>query len=326
MMASWQQFLQPFNLNETPTIHGNVVADLSTYLGLIKVSGADAAAFLQGQFTNDVHQVTPTQSQLSAWCTPKGRILVNFRLFLREDSYYLLLPQASIEATLKRLRLYVLRAQVTLEVVPLIAIGLAGEQSAELLTSCVDIPLPATADASITERPFTVLQLAGRYLIVAEAQPLHTLWSCLAAQATPVTAASWQLLDILAGMPQIVPETADTFAPQMLNWQLLGGVNFKKGCYSGQEIVARLHYLGNLKQRLYLAQMDSTVLPAAGTALYVNDSEHSVGQIMNAQIHPDGGIRLLAVLNIQTVARQAPIVDPQGISLHILPLPYVVDS
>jgi hypothetical protein len=324
----------PSELELQYALHDNILTDL-LHLGMIKVSGNDAEFFLQGQFTNDVRQVNTTQSQLSAWCSPKGRILVNFRLFQRADNaYYLLMPQANVAATLKRLPMYVLRSQVKLENVSgeFSGIGVAGTHSTQLLASCLGGSLPSTVNNTLTTNLVTVLHIQGptaRYIVLSEDVPtLQSLWQGLVAGGVyPAGTAVWDLLDILAGVPNILPPLVDEFVPQMVNYQALGGVNFKKGCYSGQEIVARMQYLGTLKRRMYLVKIDTTLLPPPGAPLYVSSETPSVGQIVNAQPHPDGGVIALAVISIShTEKEEVHLHSQQGEVLELLVLPYLLGS
>ncbi|RKZ84882.1 MAG: folate-binding protein [Candidatus Parabeggiatoa sp. nov. 1] len=345
MTETWTQYLQKAGArfeNHTvihfgqpdeerqQALHGDIIADLS-HLGLIKVTGNDANKFLQGQFTNDVRQVTAKHSQLSAWCSSKGRIQFNFRLFQRDNAYYLLLPRESIESMLKRLRMYVLRANVTLEEVSenLPHFAVAGINSTQILTDCLGFAPPPEMDASLTLNQITVLHIPGpqpRYLVFSETP--QNMWECAAKTVRPVGASAWQLLDILAGLPQIVPATAEEFVPQMVNYQTIGGVNFKKGCYTGQEIVARMQYLGTLKRRMYLAKINTdSSLPQPGDALYVATGEQSVGKIVNAQTHPDGGAVALAVIQINS-AKTEDIYwqSQQRERLQLMALPYSLKS
>jgi len=305
-------------------VEGDIITDLS-HFSLIKITGNDAVTFLQGQFTNDVKQVTDKQSQLSAWCSAKGRIMVNFRLFKRDEAYYLLLPQESLENILKRLRMFVLRADVKLEPVSetLLRLGMAGTKSTQILTDCLGFAPPTDIDASVTANNITILTIRGpqpRYLIFTE--NLQTLWECATKIAHPIGASAWQLLDILAGIPQIVPVTAEEFVPQMVNYQAIGGVSFKKGCYTGQEIVARMQYLGTLKRRMYLARINTNTPPQPGDALYVNNNEQNVGKIVNAQIHPNGGVVVLAIIQISHETKEIFLQDQPDKYLQLMDLPY----
>ncbi len=311
------------------TLPEDSITDVS-YLGLLKISGQDAEAFLQGQFTNDVRQVTPEQSQLSAWCNQKGRILVNFRLFKRDQKvFYVLLPQECIASTVKRLQMYVLRSKVKIEEVSnsLVRLGCVGAASYQYIHDYLHQSLPQTVNASLTHDNVTVLCVQAspiRYLVVANEEMAKPLWQQVTKTVHPAGATVWQLFDILAGVPQIVLATAELFVPQMVNLQALGGVSFKKGCYTGQEIVARMQYLATLKQRMYLVQMDMTTLPQAGEAIYGLDGE-VIGNIVNAQKHPDGRVLALAVMPVD-LTQSGEVQLQQGIRLKIVDLPYTLEK
>lgn len=299
-----------------------MISNLSNF-GLIKVTGNDAETFLQGQFTNDVRQVTDKHSQLSALCSPKGRVIVNFRLFKRDNAYYLLLPKDSLATSLKRLQMYVLRAKAKLEDASesLYAIGIAGADSTQILIDCLGFAPPTEVDASLTVEKITVLKVPdnqARYIVLTE-----TPDNISACGEKTADESEWQLLDILAGLPQILPATSEAFVPQMLNYDILNGISFKKGCYTGQEIVARMQYLGSLKRRMYLAKIETAQLPQPGDALYISTNEQSVGKIVNASTHPDGGAIVLAVIKIaEADAHEIHWQSQQGDCLQLLDLPY----
>ncbi len=344
MTKTWTQYLQEAGAQiENNTVihfgrtqeeiqqaqHGDIITDLS-HFGLIKVTGDDAEKLLQGQFTNDVRQVTAEKNQLSAWCTHKGRMLVSFRLFKRSDAYYLLLPQDSVASTIKRLQMYILRTAVKLEEVSdsLLRIGIAGSHSTQILTECLGDAPPSEVDGSLTIDKITVLQIPGnrpRYIVFSETP--QDLWQCATKTARQAGAAAWQLLDILAGLPQIVPATAEAFVPQMVNFHAIGGVSFKKGCYTGQEVVARMQYLGSLKRRMYLARIDTNSIPQPGDALYITHSEESVGKIANAVTLPEGGAIILAVIKISHAKTdEIHWQNQQGEILQCLELPYLLEG
>jgi folate-binding protein YgfZ len=281
-----------------------MICNLS-HFGLIKVSGDDAVTFLQGQFTNDVRQVTDTHSQLSAMCSPKGRIIVNFRLFKRDNAYYLLLPKDSLAATLKRLQMYVLRAKVKLEDAneSLFPIGIVGNTQFLTVENLTIFKVPDTQP---------------RYIVITD-----TPEKILASGEKTINESEWQRLDILAGLPQVVSATKEAFIPQMLNYDILNGISFKKGCYTGQEVVARMQYLGKLKRRMYLAKIETSQLPQPGDALYISSDEQSVGKIVNASFHLDGGAIVLAVIKIaEAEAHEVHWQSQQGECLQLLDLPY----
>ncbi len=302
-----------------------LICDLS-YRGRISATGADAQGFLQGQFTNDVRAVDEHSSQLNAYCSPKGRALAVFRLWQRADTYYLSLPQEILEATLKRLRMFVLRAQVVLADAGdhLVAIGLAGP-GAEAALRNVAGELPQVVDgcvqinfAGVCISIIRVTDTQSRFEIYGAVDAIKLLWTRLANDVTPVGAGVWKLLDIRSGIPAIYAATADAFVPQMINLQEINGISFKKGCYPGQEIVARMQYLGTLKRRMYQAHAHSETMPLPGDELYTVDHDQSIGQVIDAQASPQGGFELLAVLQIASAENgKVRLHSRQGPLLHL---------
>jgi folate-binding protein YgfZ len=287
-------------------LSGLVFTDLG-YLGVIAVHGKDAGTFLQAQFSNDIAQLDETGSQLNAFCTPKGRMLGLMRVFRQGDTYYLRLPADSLEAVLQRLRMYVLRADVTLEDASenFLRLGVAGELAAEELAETAG-PVPEQPDQAVQHGALTLLRVPGvqpRFEVFASSlDAAESLWDALNVRGAPVGESAWRLLEIQAGIPSIFAATAEMFVPQMANLQLINGLNFKKGCYPGQEIVARMQYLGTLKRRMYLGHIDTDTRPLPGDPVFSGaDSEQPTGRIVDAQPHPDGGQQALAILQIAAV-------------------------
>lgn len=306
---------------------GDVLADLS-HLGMIAVHGEEAATFLQGQLTSDVREVGERRSQLSAYCSPKGRMLASFRIFMRGDSYYLVLPRDLLEPTLKRLRMFVLRAKASLEDASdaLVRIGFSGPKAESELKDYLG-QVPEQVDQVLQAKELTVIRVPGphpRFEIHGEMEPMQKLWTALDVRGAPVGRAPWELLDIRAALPVIREQTSDAFVPQMTNLQVLGGVNFKKGCYTGQEVVARMQYLGKLKRRMYRARAEVAECPPPGESLFAaGSSGQGAGKVVNAQVSPDGGCELLAVVEI--AARESGPVhlgSESGPALEFLDLPY----
>ena len=313
----------------TQAVAGTVLCDLS-HLGLIAVRGADTQSFLQSQLTNDAREVSASRSQLSGYCTAKGRLLALFRIFMRGDATYLQLPQELLEPTLKRLRMFVLRAKVTLDDASpaLIRIGYSGPDAEQRVRTALGSAPQAVNDV-VEASDVTVLRLPGampRFELIGDLARLRTLWTQLATQAMPVGAAAWSLLDIRAGVPEVLKTSVEEFIPQMVNLPALGAVNFKKGCYPGQEIVARMQYLGTLKRRMYLAHVDATEPPAPATPLYEAGAESAQGHIVHAQRAPQGGCNALAVVVIAAAERGAlHLGTPDGPSLKFEDLPYQLE-
>lgn len=307
---------------------GNVLVDLSD-LSLIRARGADTQNFLNGQLSNDVRQLTATHSQLTSWCSPKGRMLAIFRLFKRGDDMLLQLPSSLLETTLKRLKMFVLRAKVTLDSADadLVCFGVSGPDADKLLRDTAGFA-PGATDGSETRDEITMIKLAGphpRFEIIAPMDAAAKLWNGLKATAMPVGPSAWAWLDIMAGIPSVYPETSEAFVPQMANLEIVGGVNFKKGCYPGQEIVARMQYLGKLKQRMYRAHVDSDALPQPGDAVFAPDFPgQSAGTVVAAQPAPDNGFDLLTVIQVTSAeAGELHLGSETGplLSLHTLPYP-----
>ena len=311
-------------------VTGLVFADLG-HLGVIAVHGKDAAMFLQGQLSNDVGQVDEAHSQLSAYCTPKGRVIGLFRLFRLGDAFYLRLPRDTLDAVLERLRRYLLRADVTLEDATdnFIRIGVTGKAAVEELSAVVGMP-PGEPGDVIHTRDFTVLRVPGmhpRFEVYARSlAAARNLWDSLNVRGAPIGHAAWQLTEIQAGLPNVYAKTVEQFVPQMLNLQLIDAVNFKKGCYPGQEIVARTQYLGALKRRMYAGRIATDTLPAPGDELFsAADSTQAAGQVVDAQPHPDGGYASLAVLQIsaaETGTLRLGSSDGPAFVLEALPYPF----
>ncbi|NOX08785.1 MAG: folate-binding protein YgfZ [Gammaproteobacteria bacterium] len=347
MKASWRTFLEQngaefndagrlfsfgnANRERCITTTGTVFADLSHY-GLISVHGKDAEDFLQGQFSNDIRDIDDTHTQLSSYCTPKGRMLGNFRVFRRADTYYLKIPQQRLDSVINRLRMFVLRAEVSLENASesFIGIGVSGNDAMTLLQKACGCDLPVAVDEVVQAADVTIIRVMGivpRFEVFGPSEKIMALWDNLNVAAAPIGQDYWDSLDILAGIPVILDATAEAFVPQMANMQLINGVSFKKGCYTGQEIVARMQYLGKVKRRTYLAQIDSESAPQAGDTLFSSNSTSAqgAGKIINASPYADGGYVCLAVIEIASV-KQGDIYlgSKSGAALKLMDLPYEV--
>jgi folate-binding protein YgfZ len=307
-----------------------LLLDLSTQ-ALLRVGGADASAFLNAQLTNDIALLDAGRSQLSAWCSAQGRMLAVFRVFRLGTEYLLLLPATLQEEIVKRLRMFVLRSKVTIEDAgaQLVRLGLVGPEAERLLRD-IGTDTPAQDNHCITHGDVTLLRLPGmhpRFQLIAPPARAMALWDELRAGATPVGTDAWAWHDIMAGLPSVQPQTREEFVPQMANLELIGGVNFKKGCYPGQEIVARMQYLGRLKQRMLRAHAPGDVVPAGTPVFAPGTSGQSVGQVVDAQESPDDGIDLLAVIQLAAVeAGELHLGSENGPRLEIASLPYTLDA
>src|SRR5581483_10451324 len=307
---------------------GDVLTDLS-FLALVCARGPDALSFLNAQLSNDLLRLDDTRHQLGAYCTAQGRMLAILRLFRREGNYCFQLPGALREAIVKRLRMYVLRAKVTLEPIDdLVRLGVAGPTSAERVAAAAGV-VPEGDGAAATRANITVLRLAGphpRFELIAPGPEARLLWVELSLDIRPVGAGIWDWLDIRAGIPTVLPQTSEAFVPQMANLDAIGGVSFDKGCYPGQEIVARMHYRGRAKQRMYRAHVDAAALPQPGDSIYApNMRAQAAGTVVIAHAAPRGGFDLLAVMQITSVdAGELHLGSETGPKLEIKTLPYEV--
>ena len=345
MNKEWQDFLLTNNANiqnnyvkdfalsideEQSAYSSLVLADLSQY-ALIEVNGDDATDFLQGQLTNDIKLATESMSQLSAYCNPKGRILANFRIFKRGEHYYLRLPANTLEATLKRLRMFVMRSKVELtdSSDTLVRIGIAGSNAGNKLSSLFK-NLPNNEDEAVFENNITLIRLHGdmpRYEAYGPVGEIKDLWQQLKADAALIGENSWNILTIRAAIPEVVAETVEAFVPQMVNLQAINSLSFTKGCYPGQEVVARMHYLGKLKRRLFNGSLENETLPTPGQAIL---SEHEdgqkIGQIVTASWSKDKKIEFLAVLQIEKAEKGGLYLD-EGTKpcLQLAELPYSLE-
>jgi len=311
---------------------GDVFVDLS-HTGLISIRGDDAESFLQGQFTNDIRQVDSEHSQISGYCSPKGRLLSNFLIFKRADSYFLRLPKALIEETLKRLRMFVLMSKVVMEDASegQVHIGFCGPHAEAELQKHID-QVPENDFETLQIDEITIIRLPGinpRFEILGPLDVIKKLWENLNVNGVPVGSEVWSWLSIQSGLPLITPQTVDAFVPQMVNMQLINGVSFKKGCYTGQEIVARMQYLGKLKRRMFLAHVDISQRPQEGDALFSASSKsgQGTGKIVNIAPSPDGGFDILAVIEISSVeSGSVHLENAEGPALTFLDLPYAITN
>ena len=310
------------------TSNGNVLVDLS-HLGLLQISGEDAASFLQGQVTNDIKLLNGQNSQYAGYCNPKGRLLALFLAFTHCDHLYLQLHGALLEPIMKRLKMYVMRSKVIIEDVSVstLCLGVAGKD-AEAGLKTIFGKVPSHAHESVSLDNGVLIRLPGttpRYLIFSDADHLPVVWEQLKKVHRPVGKACWDWLEIQAGIPEISPETQEEFVPQMINLDALDGINYKKGCYTGQEIVARMHYLGKVKRRTQLAHIAANQQPQAGDDVFGTGSNEPVGKMVRCAPSPLGGFDVLAEIrleSLETGTTHWKSVD--GPTLELLKLPYAV--
>lgn len=261
---------------------------------VLRASGADATAFLQGQLSSDLRLLSETRAQISSYNSPKGRMLALPHLIRTPDGILIELHASVAAATLKRLRMFVLRAKVTLDdaAAELQTLGLIGEGAAQWLHE-QGLPAPTAPldSADDPARRITVVRRLGalpRYSLTA---PPDVLAAFGTGDAIDL---AWRRADIDAGVPVVTAQTSDHFVAQMANLDLLGGISFDKGCYTGQEIVARLHYLGQLKRRMFQARIDGPA-PLPGSDVRAGDGDSAVGEIVDAVDDGNGSVASLVL-------------------------------
>ena len=303
-------------------------------MGILTISGKDAAKLLQGQTTCDILSLPPGQTTLGALCTPKGRAIALFRVLRAEDKIYLILPTEMLETVQMHLRRYVMRDDVKIddETWNWTIFGLFGEKATDTL-QLLGLPLltqdnEAEGQGSFYTR-FYAIRIPDahtpRILALVDAEKSAGMCRFMESHGlTRCEPSRWILEDIQAGLPSIAKPTSDEFVPQMLNLDLVGGISFNKGCYTGQEIIARAHYLGSLKRRMVRLEGFGEPIPKTGDNLQTEGRDgQGTGVVVSSAASQDGGFELLAVLNLGLVEdSQATFKTASGIGLALAKLPY----
>jgi folate-binding protein YgfZ len=308
---------------------GAFAAPLSD-LGLLSVTGEQAAAFLHAQLTNDVEHLAPETARWAGYCTAKGRLLSTFRYWRDASSILLTASRPLAQPLARRLSMYVMRtkAKVADASDAQVLFGLCGEPAATAAARTFGLSVPSAdaaasgegvhlvglppmpADGDAPERP--------RWLLAVPAAQAGSAWQALVAAAAPVSGAAWRRTEVLAGIPRIVPGTSELFVPQMLNFESVDGVNFRKGCYPGQEIVARSQYLGKLKRRMFAAHADG-VPPEPGSDIVQAGGGEPCGQVVLAAPDGVGGFDLLFESQVAAVEAGPVLAGDRPLAPRALP-------
>ncbi|MES2317045.1 MAG: folate-binding protein [Pseudomonadota bacterium] len=346
-MNSWNEYLSSQGARHSATETGRVVdfgrvlsiADLAEGFvaaigdqGLIAVAGEEAASFLHKQLTNDVEHLGPNEVRLAGYCTPKGRLQASFVMWRNADTIFLQLPRELQAPLQKRLSMFVMRAKAKLSVAsPESVIGLGGAKAQAALEQLFGT-LPATPYSKIEHALGTLVRLADavgapRYQWLATNEAAQAAWPTLAATLAVAGEDAWHLSAIHAGVPEITLKTQEQFVPQMVNFELLGAVNFKKGCYPGQEIVARSQYLGKLKRRTTLVSIAGATAQAGDEVFAVADPDQPCGMVVNAAPNGQGGTDALVEMKLAALDEgDIRLGSAQGAPLRMLPMPYPLDA
>ena len=294
------------NREETDAVApGDAVSRLD-FLTVLRVSGPDALDWLQGQLTADVGEVGAGTSRLAAWCSPKGRVLATFRLLADPfDGYRLVCERWFAETLLQRLRMYILRSDVRIGDVHdgIDVFGVTGTRA--LREPIATWASTAEVDDATTLEPLSITRVPGRhrrFIVTGPAADIESIIQprmdrCIRHAGSD----AWHLADLCAGVARITARTSDAFLPQMLNLDRLRAVSFEKGCYVGQEIVARAQHLGRIKRRACFGRSEATITTGDPVLDISQHGAPRVGQVVSAEPQPGGGSAALVVLNLSSV-------------------------
>ena len=338
MNNDWKNYLLSQNIDdENKATHhqkaasSTILCDLSQYSTLV-VAGDDAISFMQGQFTNDVAQIDDNSSQLNGFCNKKGRMVANFRLFKQQQNYFVSIRDDLVDLSIEHLQNYILRAHVAVQDISeqLIHLGLCGEKATELLSSFIE-DINEDIDSVSYNNDYIAIRVAGaqpRYEVFCPLQQAKDLWEKLASQVDIVSSSSWDYLHIQEGLPFIDSHSSGDFVPQMANMELINGVSFTKGCFTGQEIVARMHYLGKLKKRCYKIHIDTEDKPQAGDKLFAENARagQNTGSIIMTEKSLESGYDALAVIQIADTKSKLFLNGADGPVVTVGRLPYSFDN
>ena len=302
---------------------------------LILASGDDAATFLHSQLSNDISHLPTSEARYAAYCTPKGRMLASF--FVRQcaiddgaqTGIFLQCSQSLQPALQKRLQMFVMRSKLTLTDVSdrYALIGMGGTRALAVLTSIFG-SVPEQINGQIQTSSGSVVRMhdafgAARYLCMFTDEQFAQISGLLSSDLIKCDPALWRLAQIEAGIPEVVEQTKEQFVPQMINFELIGGVNFRKGCYPGQEIVARSQYLGKLKRRMAIARVQSDEAAVAMEIFSENDPTQPCGMVVNVETDFNGdALCLVEIKLLDQEPGKVHLGSVDGALLQFLPLPY----
>ena len=294
--------------------------------GVLAVRGADASKFLQGQLTCNMNYLSEAKATLGARCTQKGRMQSSFRILLEGDGVLLAMASELIEAQLLDLKKYAVfsKSKLTDGSASWARFGLNDGDS---MLAGLGLDLAPDTDAVARANDLIAIRVSpARAELWVRAEQAEDIRNRLAAQLPEGTLNVWLLGQIRAGIGQVFGPTREEFIPQMINLQAVGGVSFKKGCYTGQEIVARMQYLGKLKRRLYRLTLEGIEVPQPGTELFSPVHASSVGNVVLAA-SAASGVELLAVLQADAVENgDIRLGNTHGQAVQLSELPYTLDA
>jgi hypothetical protein len=338
-MHHWRDFLQQQGFTHLP--QGGIyttatgadtdthLTDLSNY-GSLTVSGPDARQFLQGQVTCDLNEVTAEQGLTGAYCTPKGSVIANFNLWQIDDGFMLHMAADVVSGVHAALGKYIVfsKAQLHSQNTEWVRLGIWGKQARMAVQQLCPIA-PAERAVKSFSQGFVYCTSATqeRYVIYCRPEAAQVTWEQLSNHAQPTSTAAWEINQIQDGLVYVNATISEQYVPQMLNLQELGSINFRKGCYTGQEIVARMQYLGKLKRHLYLGRISNTTdNPQVGMQIDAS-KRNNVGQITSLAKIQENHYWFTAVINIKEAESECLTVSGMDNSqIDLQPLPYSIDE
>lgn len=298
------------------------------HFGSLSLSGQDAAAFLQGQVTCDVALVSITQGQAGAYCTPKGNVIANFDLMQHQQNLLLHMPRSMVETVQKALAKYIVfsKAELTNTSDQWCRFAVWGPEAAQCIAKLTDNPNSQRSISTFDDGfVWAADSKANTFIVYCLPDAAQRVTKTLGQAATAGTAQSFEATQINLGVAYVTPEVSDSYVPQMLNLQATGAINFKKGCYTGQEIVARMQYLGKLKRHLFIGQVNSTKALAIGQQIDAS-KRNNVGKVVSYASLGNNNYAFTAVINrTEAEADQLHLHELEGDTITIMPLPYEID-
>jgi len=337
-----EQHLYPDNLGTTNLSDStsdiskqNLLCQLN-HLEVIEVHGDDAESFLHGQLTNNVTALGENTLQVNGYCDPKGRLLALFLLIRLADKYLIIIDQSISANVIKRLKMFVLMAAVKFAATAQKCIGFDNDDSQKTPALLSNEKLSPKA-VCLTSSGLIAARLeneTARYILIGDNAQLSSAWNTLSKSSLPCDSSVWHLLNIRAGQPNVVEKTQGLFVPQMMNLELVNGLSFNKGCYPGQEVVARMHHLGKLKRRMYRLHIHCKKQPLPGDGIYSPKMDsnarqghvESVGKVVSAAQVDANEFEALAILQIKhNDDNDLYLGDGDDTTIEILDLPYEIE-
>jgi folate-binding protein YgfZ len=340
--ASWIAFLNQQDAPQNPESlsapaterhDGSTLLIALTQQSLISLDGPDAEKFLQGQLTCDINALSPEQSLLGANCTHKGMVISVSRLFQRAAGHILMrLPLSVAETAMANLKKFAVFSKVAIELADetWVGMGLLGESAVESLKQ-LDINPPTNTNQQWLSDELIVVRVPGnlpRFELWCPESKARQLWLELARQSQVGNYQAWQAAEIEAGLVQLQPQSLDSYIPQMLNLQAVNAIGFSKGCYTGQEVVARLQFRGKLKKLLYAATVNTVDLnqPVSPETSLFNSSGRNVGKVLDCVVQQQHLLLQAIIGKAAADANDLHLFSADGPAISLLPLPYSIDA